>query len=188
MSAAHIIAILESLHVSPKPHEHTPSQWDKEKLINEQTLCDWLDESPDTVSKWRVKGTGPQFLKSPKNVRYQVGHVRYWLKRRTVSSTSEASVKGLSRLVEPSSTAFPVFTYHDGLRLGLLAAVACCITCCTADAHETRLCRQSSMTRALMRRTSHQRMSGFSKTATERCCPSEWWSSWGRRHKPAGVP
>lgn len=124
LSAAHIVAILESLQASPKPQEHTPSKWDGEKLIDEPTLCDWLGESPDTVSKWRVKGTGPQFIKSPKNVRYQVGHVRDWLRSRTVTSTADASVKGLSRFVLEGETAFPVFTYAGSLRLGLAASIA----------------------------------------------------------------
>lgn len=125
LSAAHLLAILEAIKggTSEPAKEQNYSQWDDQRYIDEKTLADWLGEAVPTVKSWRSKGTGPQYLSNPKNVRYQVGHVREWLKKRTVANTSEATVKGLRSYLNEGSTAFPVFTYPDGLKLNLEASI-----------------------------------------------------------------
>lgn len=124
LSAAHLLAILEALKGgTPEPSQQNYSQWDDQRYIDEKTLADWIGEAVSTVKSWRSKGTGPQYLSNPKNVRYQVGHVRDWLKKRTVANTSEATVKGLRSYFLEGSTAFPVFTYPDGLHLSLEASI-----------------------------------------------------------------
>lgn len=123
LSVAHVLAILESVRQGIGQDQNY-SQWDPEKNIDPETLGEWLGESPSTLEKWRSRsGSGPEFTKLNKNVRYQVKHIREWLKARTVSSTSEATVKGLSRFEDFPDT-FPVFTYPSGLKLGLEASIA----------------------------------------------------------------
>lgn len=75
-------------------------------LLTEQDLSDWLGESTSTIQKWRVSGTGPKFVKKPKGVGYRVKDVEDWLDARSVSSTTEATVKGLAF---SSSIVVPVF-------------------------------------------------------------------------------
>lgn len=100
ITATHIAAILETM--AGGLHKQPALDFDalpQSKLINEETLAEWLGESTSTIQKWRVKGDGPSFVRSPKSVRYAVGAVRDWIASRTVSSTAEAHVKGLSKLM-----------------------------------------------------------------------------------------
>ena len=121
--AAHVLAIYEAMKAGIA-QEQNYSQWDPEKNIDPETLGEWLGETPKTIEKWRENpGDGPAFTKKKKNVSYQVQHVREWIKSRTVSSTSEATTKGLSRFEDFPDT-FPVFTYPNGLKLGLEASIA----------------------------------------------------------------
>ena len=123
LSVAHVLAILESMKAGIAQSQNY-SKWDPEKNIDPETLGEWLGESPSTLEKWRFNpGDGPEFTKKKKNVSYQVQHVREWIKSRTVSSTSEATVKGLSRFKDFPDT-FPVFTYPNGLKLSLEASIA----------------------------------------------------------------
>ena len=106
LTACHVAAIIQSLTAAEPDYEALPGS----KMLDEQALADWLGESPSTIQKWRVKGGGPKFVKLPKAVRYQVKAVRDWIEGKTVSSTTEATVKGISRL----EAAFPVMRYADG--------------------------------------------------------------------------
>ena len=106
LTACHVAAIIQSLASAEPDYEALPGS----KMLDEQALADWLGESPSTVQKWRVKGGGPKFVKLPKAVRYQVKAVRVWIEGKTVSSTTEATAKGISKL----DAAFPVMQYADG--------------------------------------------------------------------------
>lgn len=64
------------------------STWDKDKLISEDVLAQWLDESPNSIQKWRLTGKGPKYIKNPKLVRYRVGDVRKWIDQNSVTSTA----------------------------------------------------------------------------------------------------
>lgn len=64
------------------------STWDKDKLISEDVLAQWLDESPSSIQKWRLTGKGPKYIKNPKLVRYRVGDVRKWIDQNSVTSTA----------------------------------------------------------------------------------------------------
>lgn len=89
----HLIAILSSLsHDLPSAQINVLySTWDKEKVINEQALAEWIGVSVKTLRAWRLLGKGPQFEKLEKKlVGYQVGTIREWLKSRKVQSTTEA--------------------------------------------------------------------------------------------------
>jgi predicted DNA-binding transcriptional regulator AlpA len=95
LTACHVAAIVQTMLASKNTdYDSLPLS----KLIDEEALAEWLGESTSTLQKWRVKGGGPNFVRTPKSVRYSVGAVRDWIASRTVSSTSEATVKGLSKL------------------------------------------------------------------------------------------
>lgn len=106
LTACHVAAIIQSLTAAEPDYETLPGS----KMLDEQALAEWLGESPSTIQKWRVKGGGPKFVKLPKAVRYQVKAVRDWIEGKTVSSTAEATVRGISRL----EAAFPIMQYSDG--------------------------------------------------------------------------
>lgn len=89
ITAEHIITILSSLGNTPKIDENY-SQWDKDKLINQKVLADWLGESESTIEKWRrKKGDGPDPIFKKGKVSYRVGAVREWLDKKTHGSIGE---------------------------------------------------------------------------------------------------
>ena len=93
MMLEHLIAILSSLpsNLPSAQINVLYSTWDKEKVINEQALAEWIGVSVKTLRAWRLLGKGPQFEKLEKKlVGYQVGTIREWLKSRKVQSTTEA--------------------------------------------------------------------------------------------------
>lgn len=99
ITANHIVAILDTISsVIDKSSGIDFDSLPNSKLINEDMLADWLDESNSTLQKWRVKGGGPNYVRGPKSVRYSVGAVRDWIDSRTVKSTNESFAKGLSKL------------------------------------------------------------------------------------------
>lgn len=90
ITAQHILAILEALRPLPIKDQNY-SQWDNYKIIDQNTLAEWLGESPRTIEKWREEqGKGPSFIKGTgKNIRYRVGDVKDWLKKNTYNSIGE---------------------------------------------------------------------------------------------------
>ncbi|MBI1625915.1 hypothetical protein [Comamonas suwonensis] len=92
ITAEHIIAILGSLQ-APQTVSATAgaySTWDNDKLIDTDTLSEWIGEIPSRLKKWRVDGVGPKFISKAKHVAYRVGDVRDWIASRTVQSTTQA--------------------------------------------------------------------------------------------------
>lgn len=61
------------------------SMWDCDKLIDTETLAEWIDEIPSRLNKWRVDGIGPKFVAKAKHVAYRVGDVRDWIASMTCS-------------------------------------------------------------------------------------------------------
>ncbi|HAU4290824.1 TPA: hypothetical protein ACQVKY_005622 [Serratia marcescens] len=92
ITAEHIIAILGALQAPQiiSNQEGAYSSWDNDKLIDTDTLAEWIGEIPSRLKKWRVDGLGPKFISKAKHVAYRVGDVREWLKSRTVQSTTQA--------------------------------------------------------------------------------------------------
>lgn len=89
----HLIAVLETLSHSMGKDEDDFDSYPSSKLIGEEKLAEWIDESISTLQKWRVSGKGPKFIKKPKNIAYKVGDVRDWLDNLTVASTAESHVR-----------------------------------------------------------------------------------------------
>ena len=94
----HIVAILSSLQapqtVNIDPHAY--SSWDKDKLINTETLSEWIGETATRLGQWRVDGRGPKYVSKAHKVSYRVGDVRDWIKSKTVQSTTQADSLGFS--------------------------------------------------------------------------------------------
>lgn len=117
LTAEHVLAILEWAEKSRQEPSKSES-----KLLDENELAQWIDEPVSSIQKWRVSGKGPKFIKKPKGVGYRVSDVEKWLDERTVSSTSEASMRGIGFL-----TTIPVFTHMvEGLpkQLSLVRSLA----------------------------------------------------------------
>lgn len=92
ITAEHIIAILGSLQApqTVAKQDASYSTWDNDKLINTETLSEWIGEIPSRLNKWRVDGIGPKFISKARHVAYRVGDVRDWIASRTVQSTTQA--------------------------------------------------------------------------------------------------
>ncbi len=93
MTAQHVIAVLETMKNAGGNGDVDFDKLSNTQVIDEETLSKWIGESVSTLQKWRVTGKGPQATKKPKNIGYQVGHVRDWLKHITVSSTAESKTR-----------------------------------------------------------------------------------------------
>lgn len=91
ITAEQIISILGVLQASQTVSESPGafSSWDGDKLIDTETLADWLGEKHQTLRKWRLDGVGPKYIKGG-SVRYRVRDVRLWLDSKTVQSTTQA--------------------------------------------------------------------------------------------------
>ena len=89
----HLIAVLEMISRSMPKNEGAIDSYPASKVISEEEVAEWIDESVNTLQKWRVTGKGPKFVKKPKNIGYRVGEIRDWLDNLTVSSTAESHVR-----------------------------------------------------------------------------------------------
>lgn len=123
ITAEHIITILGSLQApqTVTKQDASYSTWDNDKLINTETLAEWIGEIPSRLNKWRVDGIGPKFISKAKHVAYRVGDVRDWIASRTVQSTTQAdSLSFVSAFdgcfVEPT-------IYHDEQTYGLFESI-----------------------------------------------------------------
>jgi predicted DNA-binding transcriptional regulator AlpA len=62
-----------------------------EPLLDEVQVAKLTGRAVPTLQKDRVRGTGPQFIKMGRLVRYRPADVDAWLSARVRRSTSEAS-------------------------------------------------------------------------------------------------
>lgn len=94
ITAEHLISILSILSKDTQEATSTIqneySHWDREKLIDEKTLANWLNKNVKTIQDWRWKGKGPKFIKDEGGVNYRVGTVIDWIHSREVKSTTQA--------------------------------------------------------------------------------------------------
>ena len=89
LTVEHLLSIISTLDVESKV-DNNYSQWDKDKLINQKVLAEWLGESESTIEKWRrKKGDGPDPIFKKGKISYRVGTVREWLEKQTYGSIGE---------------------------------------------------------------------------------------------------
>jgi predicted DNA-binding transcriptional regulator AlpA len=62
-----------------------------ERLLTEAQVSEILGRGVPTLQKDRVAGTGPQFIKMGRLVRYRPSDVQAWLAKRVRQSTSESA-------------------------------------------------------------------------------------------------
>lgn len=58
-------------------------------FIDECQVADMLCQSVRTIQKWRVTGTGPEFYKLGRSVRYRLRDVLDWAEARRKAHTSQ---------------------------------------------------------------------------------------------------
>lgn len=62
-------------------------------LVDETRAAELLSVNPRTLQQWRLRGTGPRFVRiSSRCVRYRFHDLFVWAEERLRSSTSEVSV------------------------------------------------------------------------------------------------
>lgn len=61
----------------------------KTELMTPAELAAKLEKSLAALAQWRYLGTGPQFIKLGRSIRYRASDVEAWLDQRTVQSTGE---------------------------------------------------------------------------------------------------
>jgi predicted DNA-binding transcriptional regulator AlpA len=69
-----------------QPAARTP-----EELIDEPTLADDLGASHPTVITWRRNGTGPDYIRVGRLIRYRPSDVERWLEERTQRQSSDVA-------------------------------------------------------------------------------------------------
>lgn len=89
--------------------------------LTQVEVSKWLRKATGTLENLRLKGTGPAY-KPGKPVLYKVGDIKAWLSSRTVSSTSEATMRGIHRL-ETLADIHPLFNFENELPMGLNDAI-----------------------------------------------------------------
>jgi hypothetical protein len=69
--------------------------------MKEQQLADTTQAAeilggikPNTLEGWRVRGTGPRFIKCGHLVRYRIKDLNDWLEAQTRKSTSQVKAQG----------------------------------------------------------------------------------------------
>ena len=65
-----------------------------EALLTEAQVSEILGRGVPTLQKDRVAGTGPQFIKMGRLVRYRPSDVQAWLAERVRRSTAESAAGG----------------------------------------------------------------------------------------------
>jgi hypothetical protein len=58
-------------------------------LLSEKDVASKLLVTPNTLSKWRIDGRGPRFIRVNRRIAYDPADVAAWLDARRVTSTSE---------------------------------------------------------------------------------------------------
>jgi Helix-turn-helix domain len=61
---------------------------DYDLLLTEVQAADYLKLSMRTLQAWRVKGTGPQFVRAGRAIRYRRQDLLVWIKNQTVRPTA----------------------------------------------------------------------------------------------------
>lgn len=51
------------------------------QLIDDHQAADLLAVKPQTLRKWRMLGTGPNFVKIGRTTRYQVKEINRWIEQ-----------------------------------------------------------------------------------------------------------
>jgi hypothetical protein len=65
----------------------TQRQPDSDALLAETQAADLLNLSSRTLQAWRVKGTGPAFIRAGRAIRYRRRDLISWIEANTVSAS-----------------------------------------------------------------------------------------------------
>jgi len=78
-------------HRNPARSKHMQSNNDPDAALNENQAAEFLGLSTRTLQAWRVRGSGPEYVKIGRAVRYQRRQLVEFQKAHTRASTCEAS-------------------------------------------------------------------------------------------------
>jgi predicted site-specific integrase-resolvase len=67
------------------PHERAKLVRQEIGLLKPDELAAVLDVSVETITTWRHEGTGPDYIRAGKQIRYRVADVDKWLDLNTVT-------------------------------------------------------------------------------------------------------
>lgn len=67
---------------------------ERDLLLTEVQAAEFLNLSVRTLQSWRVSGSKIPFVRCGRAIRYRFSDLVSWIKANTVTSTSEADVKG----------------------------------------------------------------------------------------------
>lgn len=74
-----------------------PTPMDPDAGCNEMQAATFLGVSVRTLQAWRVRGSGPPYLKIGRSVRYQRRALAAFQEQHTVTSTTEADARDAGR-------------------------------------------------------------------------------------------
>ncbi len=74
------------------PDGRTLDPRDAHRLLDVNAVSEWLGISTSTLAKWRLRGTGPPFLKVGKRILMRQSDLDQWLDcRRRISTSDDGS-------------------------------------------------------------------------------------------------
>ena len=80
--------------VTKAEHQPSPSRF----VVSEIEAAQLLNLAPRTLQAMRLEGSGPRFVQlTERRIGYSVGELHAWVERRSVGSTSAATVAELDR-------------------------------------------------------------------------------------------
>jgi predicted site-specific integrase-resolvase len=66
------------------------------QLLTADEVSNMLQIEPQTLAKWRCEGTGPEFIRVGRTIRYTIEAVRDFLAARTGKSTAQLDAAGVA--------------------------------------------------------------------------------------------
>lgn len=93
VSITHILALLKTLtplldKAKAEPAKAQDGSWGDERLIDEKQLSELMSVPVETLRYWRKNNIGPEITYVQTSVRYQLGHVRNYIKTHTVKNAA----------------------------------------------------------------------------------------------------
>ena len=83
------MANLEHHNFKNFPAGKTLDPRDADQLLDVKAVSGWLGVSKSTLAKWRLKGTGPPYIKVGKRILMRQSDLEKWLDHRRRRSTSD---------------------------------------------------------------------------------------------------
>ena len=70
---------------------------ERRNIVPAKEAARFLSKNPNTLTKWRMSGTGPRFLKVGRSVCYRLSDISAWLEDHSFDSTAQYQTRAISR-------------------------------------------------------------------------------------------